>query len=123
MVAGAAVGALCLGAVVAVDLRRPARAFGLAAAFALPALRLAGPPGPTVETAAVTGGTVGGGLAWLAGGGDGGTVSVPVAAVGVAVAAGLWAGPAALGAPLAVVAVAAAGAVALVVGLPWLVDA
>lgn len=80
VVAGVAVGVAALGAVVALTLRRPARAFLAAAALVLAALAVVGTAAATADAAAALGGAVGGGLAWRVGGGDGGPVSVPVAA-------------------------------------------
>ncbi|MFB6302406.1 MAG: phosphatase PAP2 family protein [Haloferacaceae archaeon] len=121
VVAGVAVGAAVLAAVVAFDLRRPARAFGVAAALGGLALAFAASPEQAVDAAAVAGGTVGGGLAWLTGGDETGPVPFPAVAAALVVGMSLWALPARLGAPLPVVAVTSGVAVALVVGLPRLV--
>jgi membrane-associated phospholipid phosphatase len=123
VVAGVVVGAAVLVAVVACDLRRPGRAFALAAALGVLALALAASPEQVVESTSVTGGAVGGGLAWRAGGDTAGAVPLGPAAAALVGGLGLWALPEQLGAPLPVVAAASAAAVALVVGLPRLVVA
>lgn len=121
VVAGVAVGLALLGAVAALGPRRPDRSFGLAVVLGALALALVRTPEGLADAAAVVGGTVGGGLGWWTGGDGTGSVPFPAAVTGLGVGAGLWALPAALGAPVAVVAVASAAAVALVVGLPGVV--
>ncbi|MFB6280465.1 MAG: phosphatase PAP2 family protein [Haloferacaceae archaeon] len=123
VVAGVAVGGAVLGAVVAFDLRRPGRAFALAAALGVLALALVRTPEGAADAAAVAGGTIGGGLAWRAAADEVGPVPLPAAAAGLLAGLGLWALPRVLGAPLPAVGAASAAGVALAIGLPRLVRA
>jgi membrane-associated phospholipid phosphatase len=124
-VAGVAAGTALVAVVVAVDgARRPGRAFALAAGLAAVALALVR-PAATTDAAAGLGGALGGLVGWRAVAADAApvAVSVPVAAVALALTAGLWGGVATLDPPTAVTVAVDGVAVGLVVGLPGLVNA
>jgi membrane-associated phospholipid phosphatase len=124
-VAGVAAGATLVAAVVAVGgARRPGRAFALAAGLAAVALALVR-PAATADAAAGLGGALGGLVGWRAVAADAAPVAVsaPVAAVALALTAGLWGGVAALDPPTAVTVAVDGVAVFVVVGLPGLVAA
>jgi membrane-associated phospholipid phosphatase len=124
-VAGVAGGTALVAAVVAAGgARRPGRAFALAAGLAAVALALVR-PAATADAAAGLGGALGGLVGWRAVAADAAPVAVsaPVAAVALALTAGLWGGVAALDPPTAVTVAVDGVAVFVVVGLPGLVDA
>jgi membrane-associated phospholipid phosphatase len=124
VVVGVAVGLAFLGLAVVVASERPTRAFGLAVVVATLAVAVAvvttAPPAALTETVAVLGASVGGLVGWQVVQREPPGPQAGEAALGLAVAGGLWFGSATgvLGHPTTFL--AAAGAVAIVLTLPAL---